>query len=275
MRDKLNVYQKLMSVRLGLLGQSIKKSGAQQGRNKKYFELADFLPQAMDLFAKNKLCPMVSFAQDLAVLTIRDAEETDDDKGTIIFTTPMSTAKLPNCHEVQNLGAVQTYLRRYLYVAALDLVEHDALDSGEVPTSEALPDVPTQSKPPKAAAPTGIAADVLSLAQEMCFNSTDVTDWAKHAHNKKFGQLDETTQQTMHEQLRRKHGHYLAIQAAMDAEHGTMPDGLSDSEKIDRTVAYLKECADKVPALQGKPLRASADMWHEWVMKLIKLGEHA
>jgi hypothetical protein len=32
---------------------------------------------------------------------------------------------------VQNLGAVQTYIRRYLWVAALEIVEHDALDSSK------------------------------------------------------------------------------------------------------------------------------------------------
>jgi hypothetical protein len=30
---------------------------------------------------------------------------------------------------VQNLGAVQTYIRRYLWVTAMEIVEHDALDA--------------------------------------------------------------------------------------------------------------------------------------------------
>jgi len=34
-------------------------------------------------------------------------------------------------HDVQNLGAVQTYLRRYLYVNAFEIVEHDAIDKTE------------------------------------------------------------------------------------------------------------------------------------------------
>jgi hypothetical protein len=41
----------------------------------------------------------------------------------------MSTAALKGCHEVQNLGAVQTYIRRYLWVAALEIVEHDVVDA--------------------------------------------------------------------------------------------------------------------------------------------------
>jgi hypothetical protein len=41
----------------------------------------------------------------------------------------MSTAELKGCHAIQNLGAVQTYLRRYLWVAAMEIVEHDSLDA--------------------------------------------------------------------------------------------------------------------------------------------------
>ena len=41
----------------------------------------------------------------------------------------MSTAELKGCHAIQNLGAVQTYLRRYLWVTAMEIVENDALDA--------------------------------------------------------------------------------------------------------------------------------------------------
>jgi len=41
----------------------------------------------------------------------------------------MSTASLKGCHEVQNLGAVQTYIRRYLWVCALEIVESDAIET--------------------------------------------------------------------------------------------------------------------------------------------------
>ena len=57
---------------------------------------------------------------------------TDLDSGeSVKITSPMSSAALKGCHEVQNLGAVQTYLRRYLWVAAMEIVEHDAIDSSE------------------------------------------------------------------------------------------------------------------------------------------------
>ena len=61
----------------------------------------------------------------------------------------MSSAALKGCHEVQNLGAVQTYLRRYLWVTAMEIVEHDALDSSEPLKPEAKkPEVKTVAKQP-------------------------------------------------------------------------------------------------------------------------------
>jgi len=52
-----------------------------------------------------------------------------EDNSKIEITSPMSSAALKGCHEVQNLGAVQTYIRRYLWVTAMEIVEHDAIDS--------------------------------------------------------------------------------------------------------------------------------------------------
>jgi hypothetical protein len=68
---------------------------------------------------------VVSYGSDIATLTITDTE----DGTSLAITSPMSSAALKGCHEVQNLGAVQTYIRRYLWVAAMEIVEHDALDA--------------------------------------------------------------------------------------------------------------------------------------------------
>jgi hypothetical protein len=69
---------------------------------------------------------VITFGTTEAHMRIIDVDKPDN---MIIISSPMSTAALKGCHEVQNLGAVQTYLRRYLWVAALEIVEHDALDA--------------------------------------------------------------------------------------------------------------------------------------------------
>jgi hypothetical protein len=126
----MNVYKKLQQARLKLQSAPLRKSGRNKFAGYEYFELADFLPTIQTIFAEVGLCGTVSFGTELATLTIVDVEATDNTQPNfVIFSSPMSTAELKGCHAIQNLGAVQTYLRRYLWVAAMEIVEHDALDA--------------------------------------------------------------------------------------------------------------------------------------------------
>jgi len=90
-----------------------------------YFELGDFLPAIQSIFSEVGLCGIVSYTADIATLRIIDIEN----GGEIVITSPMGSAALKGVHEVQNIGAVETYQRRYLWVTAMEIVEHDALDS--------------------------------------------------------------------------------------------------------------------------------------------------
>jgi len=126
----MNVYKKLQQARLKLQSTQLKKSGKNKFAGYEYFELADFLPTIQTIFAEVGLCGTVSFGTELATLTIVDVDATTDTQPNfVIFSSPMSTAELKGCHAIQNLGAVQTYLRRYLWVSAMEIVEHDALDA--------------------------------------------------------------------------------------------------------------------------------------------------
>jgi hypothetical protein len=130
----------------------LKKTGHNKFAGYYYFELGDFLPTIQEIFAGLGLCGIVSYGTDIATLTITDME----DGTTLAITSPMSSAALKGCHEVQNLGAVQTYIRRYLWVTALEIVENDVLDAttGSVEPTKAKAPAPA-AKP--AAAPTGTA----------------------------------------------------------------------------------------------------------------------
>jgi hypothetical protein len=121
----MSIYKKLQEARLMLQNTQLKKSGHNKFAGYYYFELGDFLPEIQTICSKLGLCGMISFTPEMAYLNIHD---TEDDSFTT-FTSPMSSAALKGCHDVQNLGAVQTYLRRYLWVNAFEIVEHDALDA--------------------------------------------------------------------------------------------------------------------------------------------------
>jgi hypothetical protein len=121
----MSVYKKLQDARMKLQNTALKKSGHNKFAGYNYFELGDFLPSIQKICAEMGLCGVISFNHDMAFLQILDVE----DGTSIMFTSPMSSAALKGCHDVQNLGAVQTYLRRYLWVNAFEIVEHDALEA--------------------------------------------------------------------------------------------------------------------------------------------------
>lgn len=122
----MNVYQKLNAAREQFHTLKLSKTGHNKFAGYNYFELGDFLIPALNVFKEVGITGVVSFGAETARMTIVNVDKPDE---TIVIESPMSSAALKGCHEVQNLGAVQTYLRRYLWVAALEIVEHDAVDS--------------------------------------------------------------------------------------------------------------------------------------------------
>ena len=122
----MNIYQKLNNVRDQFHRAKLIKTGLNKFAGYYYFELGDFVIPALNIFKENGLTSVISFGKEEATMTIVN---NDNPEEKLVISSPMSTAALKGCHEVQNLGAVQTYLRRYLWVAALEIVEHDALDA--------------------------------------------------------------------------------------------------------------------------------------------------
>ena len=133
------VHKKLMQARIMLQNAPLKKSGHNKFAGYSYFELGDFIPTINSIFNEVGLCGVVSYDAEIASLTITDT----DDGTNIIITSPMADANLKGCHPIQNLGAVETYTRRYLWVTAMEIVEHDALDSS-APLKEQVIITPTQ-----------------------------------------------------------------------------------------------------------------------------------
>ena len=121
----MSVYKKLQAARVELQKAPLQKSGNNKFAGYSYFELGDFLPTIQRIFLEQGLCGVVTFGTEIATLTIHET----DGEGTVEFTSPMSSASLKGCHDVQNLGAVQSYLRRYLWTTALEIVENDVLDA--------------------------------------------------------------------------------------------------------------------------------------------------
>lgn len=123
-RAKLTIYDKLNDCRLAFKNANVKKSGKNTYAGYDYFELDDILNALIPILASNRATTMVNFTPEGATLSFTDCET----KESIVFTSPMSTASLKGCHEVQNLGAVESYIKRYLYQNAFEIAEPDSLD---------------------------------------------------------------------------------------------------------------------------------------------------
>jgi hypothetical protein len=134
------VHKKLMAARIMLQNAPLKKSGHNKFAGYSYFELGDFIPTINQIFNEVGLCGVVSYDTEIASLTITDT----DDGTSLVITSPMAEANLKGCHPIQNLGAVETYTRRYLWVTAMEIVEHDALDSSAPIKEEKIIITPTQ-----------------------------------------------------------------------------------------------------------------------------------
>ena len=119
------IYEKLQKARIELQNKKLKKSGKNGYSGFTYYELADFLPQVNQIFFDLKLCSNFSIEGRKASLTVTDWEDNTKE----VFTSPIEDLELKGCTKVQALGGVHTYLKRYLYLNALEIVESDMLDA--------------------------------------------------------------------------------------------------------------------------------------------------
>ena len=120
-----NIYEKIQACRVELQNMNLKKSGKNKFAGYEYYELTDFLPKINILFEAKKLFSNFSITQNEATLTIIN---TEDETQTVDFISPIEELELKGCNKIQALGGIHTYLKRYLYVNALEIVENEMFD---------------------------------------------------------------------------------------------------------------------------------------------------
>ena len=148
----LNVYQKLIKARAMFLNEEIKKTGKNMKLEFKYFELSDIVPVATRIFEEVGLLPIVNFTDTTASLEMANVDNPEE---TIVFLapftqiTPVVSTKTGNAvmNEMQALGSSITYMRRYLYMIAMDICEDDTIDSDTGIKAPAPVAKPTRTAP--------------------------------------------------------------------------------------------------------------------------------
>jgi hypothetical protein len=117
------INEKLQKIRCELQKMNIKKSGRNEFSKYDYFELSDFLPKINELLLNEGMTSSMKFVDGYWTLRIISGAESID------FSVPHCTISMKGANEVQCLGAVITYIRRYLYMMAFEIVESDLIDS--------------------------------------------------------------------------------------------------------------------------------------------------
>lgn len=152
----MNVYEKLTEARVRFQELAVKKSGQNKFAGYSYYELSDILPVINKLANEMKFAVAIAYESDDSIWALHFIDSETGER--ITFTAPHSTAQLKGCHEVQNLGAAMTYIKRYLYQNAFEIVEADALDSTMNPNDQPLP---------RKQAPKEVEPDYKALAKKL------------------------------------------------------------------------------------------------------------
>lgn len=134
----MHIYEKLNAMRTDWLRENVKKTGKNSFAKYMYFTLEDIEPVLINLCNKYNLTTITRFTDELATLTLIDNDAVtfaesapfpyNMNMSLVEFSSPMVTATMKGMNEIQQVGSVETYQRRYLYMALLNIVEVDAFE---------------------------------------------------------------------------------------------------------------------------------------------------
>lgn len=172
--------QSIISIRVSLQNAKLKKSGKNKFAGFDYFELSDFLPKLNELMEAEDINDIYYIKDDYAVLELIKGEE----KNTytmpfVLFETPANikvdkdtgeAREIKTMQDIQYLGALNTYYKRYLYLNAFGITDGEVIDSMDNSELDA-----GKKAEPKATAKQIEMLNKLYNAEEM----QTIYDWAK------------------------------------------------------------------------------------------------
>ena len=193
--SKMNIYQKLTAARKMFLDANPKKSGVNSIQEYDYFELSDIVPIQTKIFAELGLFEQFWYQPSEFIGTVPDK----DGNVKPVFSEALARCNVTNCDdpsdyitfqlkwgnvppifnkngkevntEIQRIGGEQTYMRRYLKMQVLDIVEPDDVDRepAKVPESpKEKPEKAAPSKPP-------VASERAALTDKIADSDGDAT----------------------------------------------------------------------------------------------------
>ena len=126
----MELNKSIIKIRVALQNAKLKKSGRNKFAGFDYFELADFLPKLNELMLEEEMNDRFYIKDDEAVLELMKGEETN--RYTIPFVqydTPLNNKGMKSMQDIQYLGALNTYYKRYLYLNAFGITDGEVIDA--------------------------------------------------------------------------------------------------------------------------------------------------
>lgn len=128
----MSLNESIISIRVKLQNSTLKKSGLNKFAGFDYFELSDFLPRLNELMLEEKVNDLFTIENDKATLTLIKGEERQTYSiPFIVFDTPINKQGQKSMQDIQYLGALNTYYKRYLYLNAFGITDGDVIDALE------------------------------------------------------------------------------------------------------------------------------------------------
>ena len=175
------LYGKLKQIKVELRKVINTKSGYNTHSKFKYYQLEDFLPQVLEAFSRYNIYNEYSIDTDLEIIEERTEfdEETnktyktvtkkpveyaylylknlDNEDDEMVYRLKTAEASVYGAAAIQNLGAKITYMKRYVYMSLLDIVEPDAVDSAPQGETQTVPQNTIQAPQPPVNYTTNVA----------------------------------------------------------------------------------------------------------------------
>lgn len=137
--ENKTLNESIIDIRVKLQNSKIKKSGKNKYAGFEYFELADFLPKLNELMLDEKVNDRFYIKDNYATLELQKGNETNTyTMPFVLFDTPVNKKynkdldeyiNVKSMQDIQYLGALNTYYKRYLYLNAFGITDGEIIDS--------------------------------------------------------------------------------------------------------------------------------------------------
>lgn len=125
-----SLNESIIKIRVELQKSKLKKSGKNKYAGFDYYELKDFLPRLNELLLQENVNDKFSIENDEVILTLMKGEEKQEYKMPfVLFETPSNKNGSKSMQDIQYLGALNTYYKRYLYLNAFGITDGEVIDS--------------------------------------------------------------------------------------------------------------------------------------------------